>query len=993
MRCSVALLTPLFFLLACSPEPEAVGTAEQGPGPQIKFDVFHRPLPEIPLPNDFATRYDASSPTRRRVNASMSFEVAPTKWEHAIREDLDRLSGWGTLAPITVSFSEPIDVEVFFKRHHGDNFAFDDDAVLVLDVTAGSPDFCKAVPLDLGQGNYPQGLPDTKLYEADPREGLQTAVFEEIEEDSNENGVLDPGEDTDMDGVLDHPNTRDGKAGGELLEFYERETNTLIMKPLTPMRSATTYAAVITKRVTAPNGDPARSPFAGINDVSQTIALAELPNCLGQYGLSTKDVAFTWTFTTQDIYTDYRRVRDGLYGQGDLAQVGSDFPAELSKIADGRTKAPGVSNLKIVPGDLSGALFIKLMTDFGNLSDGGIEQTKTELSFVDFSVTGEIDSPQFFPRHDKDGKLLPLYKQLWNLDAPPRREGVPFWLFVPKNRTGPAPVAIFIHGHGSTKFDGIAVAPIFARLGIATLAIDGPSHGVDLPPLEQNVARALFDADGLGPLATGLLAGRALDWNGDGQVESGADFWVSYLPHTRDMVRQTMVDVMQIVRTLKSFDGQERWKHDVDGDGTPELAGDFDADGIVDIGGAQPVHAMGGSLGGITSALAAGVEPGIGSAVSVVPGGMLSEIAFRSSLGGVKNAMILRALAPIFWSDGTTLKATVPDAEVNEATRDLHTLPESLQSPDTVVLSNLTTGEHRCGAVQKDGRFRVSVPSDKGDRLSFAAYTGALPAEERTGCSLKGAPAPLFTIDTLDRDVTIGGEDWAQGSPLAALSDGFGARRSTPELRRLLGLAQILVEQADPMNYAAGWEGSRPFSYNNGDTVQANVIVMPSVGDTGVPVATGVAHARAAGFVPFTRDDPRYGKSLNQVLIDTWAIEGQARTARYLDSSGQPVLMDVEHLAKLASADDGFDVPRLDPPLRLVAANKQGGFSGLLLPMMRPTGMHGFPSADPSVPFDLGTYLGYMVGRHLVTGGGEFAWDACQASASCAWIPQPAQPK
>jgi hypothetical protein len=989
MRAQLRLALTASLLFACSPAPETLGSADEGPGPQVRFDVFHRPLPEIPLPNDFATRYDATSPTLRRLNASMSFDVAPTKWEHAIREDLDRLSGWGTLAPITVSFSEPLDLEVFYQRHRKDNLRFDDDAVYVIDVTEGSPDLCKAVPLDLGQGNYPQVLAETKIYEADPREGLQTVLFEEVEEDANQNGVLDPGEDTDMDGVLDHPNTRDGKVGGELLDFYERETNTLIMKPMIPMRSATTYAAVITKRVTGPDGNPARSPFATINDASQTLALAALPGCLGEYGLSIDDVAFTWTFTTQDLYHDYRMVRDGLYGQGELARVGSDFPAEVSVIRDGRVPAPGVDNLKIVPGNVSADLFIKLMSDFGSLSAAGIEQAKTELSFIDYSVIGEIDSPQFFPRYDKSGQLLPLYEQVWDLEKPPRREGVPFWLFVPKNRKGPAPVAIFIHGHGSTKFDGSAVAPTFARMGVATLAIDAPSHGVDLPVVQQNLARALFQPYGLGPFAEGILAGRALDWNGDGLLESGADYWVSYLPHTRDMVRQTMVDVMQVVRTLQSFDGSRRWKHDLNGDGTPELAGDFDADGTVDVGGDQPVQIMGGSLGGINSALAAGVEPRIESAVAVVPGGMLSEIGFRSSLSGVRNAMVLRALAPLYWSDGTTLELTVPDAEVEEVTRDVHDLPSQLGPADTVVLSNLTTGEHRCGAVQKDGRFRVSVPSDKGDRLSLSAYAGPLPPEDRTGCSLRGAAPPLFTVDTFDRDVTIGGSDWSRDSELVAVTDGFGARRGTPELRRLQGLAQVIVEQADPMNYAPGWEGHRPFVYGDGETVGANVIVMPSDGDPGVPAADGIALARAAGFVPFDHDDPRYGKSDNQVLIDTWAIEGQARMGHYFDSTGQAVLMDVEHLAALSGVDDGFDVPRLDPPLRLVSENQRGGFSGLMLPMMRPTGMHGFPSADPSAPFDLGTYLAYLIGHHLQTGGTAFSWDACQEKASCAWIPPP----
>src|SRR5437016_3233481 len=80
--------------LACaSPEPVGLKLADQGSGAQVRFDVTVKPLPEIPFPNDFATRYDPGSPTLRRVNASM---VAPTQWESFTRGQLDQLDGWGT---------------------------------------------------------------------------------------------------------------------------------------------------------------------------------------------------------------------------------------------------------------------------------------------------------------------------------------------------------------------------------------------------------------------------------------------------------------------------------------------------------------------------------------------------------------------------------------------------------------------------------------------------------------------------------------------------------------------------------------------------------------------------------------------------------------------------------------------------------------------------------------------------------------------------------
>src|SRR5690242_6247668 len=82
--------------------PDGLRATPPGSGPVIKFDVTHRPLPEVPLPNDVATFADPTSRTGRRVNVSL---VAPTLIERTAREDLSSMEGWGVSAPITVSFA------------------------------------------------------------------------------------------------------------------------------------------------------------------------------------------------------------------------------------------------------------------------------------------------------------------------------------------------------------------------------------------------------------------------------------------------------------------------------------------------------------------------------------------------------------------------------------------------------------------------------------------------------------------------------------------------------------------------------------------------------------------------------------------------------------------------------------------------------------------------------------------------------------------------
>ena len=202
------LLLSLVAIGACSaPEPVGLRRSDAGEGAQVRFDLFATPLPDIPLPNDIATRFDPSSPTRRRLNASL---IAPTAWERTMRGQLDELDGWGTFAPISVAFTQPLDVEAIRARH-GDVFDPRDDAVYVVDVTEGSPDFCQAMPLDVGEGNFPYTLesgtaPTTgslEYYPNDPRASTNTLLFEEVEEDANGNGMLDPGEDINGNSVLD----------------------------------------------------------------------------------------------------------------------------------------------------------------------------------------------------------------------------------------------------------------------------------------------------------------------------------------------------------------------------------------------------------------------------------------------------------------------------------------------------------------------------------------------------------------------------------------------------------------------------------------------------------------------------------------------------------------------------------------------------------------------------------------------------------------------
>lgn len=986
-RLTLLLLLPF----ACTaPEGRGMALTEDGPGAKVKFDVFHRPLPDIPLPNDFASRFDATSFTKKRLNAS---QVAPTEWESKTRTELDALDGWGTLGAISVSFESDLDTENVIRRHHGDRFDVSDDVIMVVDVSPSSPEFCKAAPLDLGEGHFPARLDRPDYYPDDPRSGLQSLLFEEVEEDLDGDGKLDPGEDTDMDGVLDHPNTR-SKTDASLITFYERETKTLIARPIYPLREATTYAVVLTKKLVDVDGNSVRSPFRYVNHAAQTRALQPLADeCLGQLGYTVDDVAFSWSFTTQAWSRPMVAVRDGLYGIGPLARLATEFPAEMT-LRDSRARATGVYT-RIVPNTLFMDMAKSLYSQFG--SGNSTEQENLffdNFAFIDFHAVGTIDSPQFFPRFEDDGVTQKkLTDQVWQMNTETgegfiRHEGVNYWLMVPKNRSaGPAPVAIFIHGHGSTKFDAMNVAGFLARMGIATMGIDAVSHGVDVDPVLLEVVKGQFKQRGLEGMGIGIVDGRALDQNGDGKLDSGVDFWTAYLFHTRDMVRQTGVDIFQVVRVLKSFDGVKTWKYDANLDGQPDLAGDLNGDGKVDIGGSAPIHLVGGSLGGILSSYMGGLEPQVETVIPIIGGGGLSDIGTRSSLSGVRDAMVLRMMAPlVLLRDGVVYEA-VPDLVEYKEVK-VGTLTKTPRVGSIAVLRNVDSGEWRCARVQAGGRLRVAVPSDKGNRLELSFYEGELAPREREGCVPEGDPSEV--VSSFAQEVKFQGTTYAAGSEFIAVTDGFGLRRGNPELRRMLGLAQVALEGADPANTAPFMHGDRTLTYATGETVSTRAFYINTMGDPGVPTASGVTMARAAGLIDFRNVDARYGKSIDQLLIDTGTVEGTESSRRWLDTMGNPVLMDIDDLANLSPVGDGFDVPRLTPPLRIVRHNTEaqgGGISAQLFPMMEPLGTHGFPQPKPERPFDLGSLLINQMIRYLATNGQQLDFDPCQLDWTCSWLP------
>ena len=165
-----------------------------------------------------------------------------------------------------------------------------------------------------------------------------------------------------------------------------------------------------------------------------------------------------------------------------------------------------------------------------------------------------------------------------------------------------------IYGHGYTGnfIEALLYAGNMAEHGLATIGINAMGHGLVVRQRDRRARgeRGSSAASASRPSTTRSPAcGRAIS-NSDGLPDSGGDFWSSYLFHTRDGVRQSMLDHIQLVRILRAFGTGERQDAlpqrrrpagprprtepcDVNGDGKPDVAGDFDGDGVPDVGGPE----------------------------------------------------------------------------------------------------------------------------------------------------------------------------------------------------------------------------------------------------------------------------------------------------------------------------------------------------------------------------------------------------------------------
>lgn len=927
-----------------------------GNGPVVVFDPLVKPTPEIPFPNDLVTTRDKSSPTGRRLNVSA---FAPTQFEEDVRGHLDNLDGFGTFASITVAFDKAIDLATATN-----------DTIKLINLNPDSPNYGRAVSLDLGAGNFPvitdrsgsepggwdfpanhhfrsaytfffdpmyedvglDGIennrepgfhpvdnpdPSGDNYDPAAKEGGTEGNGRIDSEDLNGNGILDPGEDLDGDDILDHEPDydRDGIADRgnrvdldgngildsgedvncnhrwdagevdfdgdgrldpcEFVDFYEVETDTLMLRPVIPMEEATEYAVVLTRGLTGlgPDGLPGggeavRSPFPFVNHAAQTERLAPLAELLPGMGLALDDVAFAWTFTTQTVTGLLTEIRNGLYGEGPFAYLDDEVPTTLGSVSDlgitfdgrglcGLLHPDNLDNVHILQAERLNIL-LKLILPFIELDKRGTGFDHLKLDHLDYIVLGTFPTPYFRVTDD----------EIFDIDLNTGRAtyeigDVTFAIFVPKasaEHSPPFPVSLYCHGNQSFRLEAISVAEAFAEHGIAVAAIDAVGHGPIISKCElldelENlgdpwlqrlllglIAR-IFGVEGefsamepmeildtileeVGFLREILVSGRAVDMDGDEPYhcpDNGENFWTADTFKTRDVIRQTVIDLMQFLRILKSMDADaippavERPCEASSAELMPNLlAGDFNADGVLDLGGPDVDYFQTGiSLGGIISSIVMGIEPDIVTGAPVVPGAGFVDVMLRSTLRPVMNRIYFQVLGPLvearqYEAGGSVNLRWISRYETLEADIGTIEIPEGA----SLEVHNLDNDEIKKAIFTRDGAgrlfFTVGIPADIGDYIEIHVYD-----------------ADGEMIDSASTRATY---------------KGFGLDRNTPDFRRFFSLAQITLEPGDPINYAPHW-----FIDPLPGHPQKNILQQSDPGDFTLPINNQIALARAGG--------------------------------------------------------------------------------------------------------------------------------------------------
>ena len=431
---------------------------------------------------------------------------------------------------------------------------------------------------------------------------------------------------------------------------WEPGANTLHVESDQQLDQAATYLLVLTRDVRDSDGDRLdKTNFRHDLNYGQTkdpaakayrkALLDALPMAMAG-GANPSDIADASLFTTQSITAISKKIRAQLTGGEPNFSLGTGgertvFP--LSSV----TAVTWSRQVTTTPTFTTGGLFLPLLAGVGTIGFG------TYAS----------------PDYETAGKVIPAVGTATGTPVARGTNQVQFTVFLPAGAApaGGWPVAIF--GHGFTDWKNgapPAVAGTLARNGIASVAINVVGHGGG-PLGTYAISRV-----GL-PSVTLPLGGRGIDQDGNGTIDSTEGVNAAP-PNTlignRDGLRQTTVDLMQLVKVLHGG-------VDVDGNGTDDLS-------------SSRIYYAGQSFGGIYGAQLLGLEPDIRAGVPNVAGGPIIEIARLSPSFRILVGLSLLTRTPSLYN-------AVPNAGLNNFHENipLRNLPPVTASADETAIQQL----------------------------------------------------------------------------------------------------------------------------------------------------------------------------------------------------------------------------------------------------------------------------------------------------------------
>lgn len=327
--------------------------------------------------------------------------------------------------------------------------------------------------------------------------------------------------------------------------IYDPLTNTAYAKPFAALDQHRRYALVVTDAVLDTTG-AAVTASSGFQTCLQggTPYCANLQSAMARVAasLAPHKIVGGSVFTTLSATAWLEHARATL-----------PYVAPLVTLAQPRSSF-SIANLSGI------VLHEQVGANPAKFSDISLPIIQALLNGLDRVVIGSYQSPNFL-----GGDLtIPPAPTLPGLAVPDSVNRVGFNALLPSTPKPASgyPVVIFGHGFGDSRFGGpTAVAPTLARAGFAVVAIDAVGHGFG--PLST-----VTFVDTAGHSTTLDAQGRSIDVNGDGIIESneGCALTSPISYGTRDCFRQTVVDLMQLVRAI-------RQGIDLDGDGVPDLDG------------------------------------------------------------------------------------------------------------------------------------------------------------------------------------------------------------------------------------------------------------------------------------------------------------------------------------------------------------------------------------------------------------------------------------